>query len=131
MAQFLEDMVKQRDKDLNIEERYLLSIAYKNSISGGRNALRTTMAYELKQKNKKNSTYLPYIIEYKKQIENELIKLCQCILKTSDDQLFKKVEDNDEAQVFYTKMKGDYYTHIVKYAEGDLKKQVSDDARKA
>ena len=34
MVQFLEDMVKQRDKDLNSDERNLLSISYKNSISG-------------------------------------------------------------------------------------------------
>ena len=32
MVQFLEDMVKNRDKDLNSDERNLLSIAYKNSI---------------------------------------------------------------------------------------------------
>ena len=29
---FLEDMVNQRDKDLNCDERDLLSIAYNNSI---------------------------------------------------------------------------------------------------
>ena len=66
MVQFLEDMVKQRDKDLNSDERNLLSIAYKNSISGGRSAVRTIMAYEAKEKKKENSTFLPYITEYKK-----------------------------------------------------------------
>ena len=58
MVQFLEDMVKQRDKDLNSDERNLLSIAYKNSISGGRSAVRTIMAYEAKEKKKENSTFL-------------------------------------------------------------------------
>ena len=103
MVQFLEDMVKQRDKDLNSDERNLLSIAYKNSISGGRSAVRTIMAYEAKEKKKENSTF---------------------------DQLLKKAED-DEAKVFYIKMKGDYNRYIAEYAEGDLKKQVSDDALKA
>ena len=120
MVQFLEDMVKQRDKDLNSDERNLLSIAYKNSISGGRSAVRTIMAYEAKEKKKENSTFLPYITEYKKQVEDEL----------TDDQLLKKAED-DEAKVFYIKMKGDYNRYIAEYAEGDLKKQVSDDALKA
>ena len=100
MVQFLEDMVKQRDKDLNSDERNLLSIAYKNSISGGRSAVRTIMAYEAKEKKKENSTFLPYITEYKKQVEDELTK-------------------------------GDYNRYIAEYAEGDLKKQVSDDALKA
>ena len=36
MVNFLEDMVRSRDKDLNSDERNLLSIAYKNSVSGGR-----------------------------------------------------------------------------------------------
>ena len=130
MVQFLEDMVKQRDKDLNSDERNLLSIAYKNSISGGRSAVRTIMAYEAKEKKKENSTFLPYITEYKKQVEDELTKLCQGVLKTTDEQLLKKAED-DEAKVFYIKMKGDYNRYIAEYAEGDLKKQVSDDALKA
>ena len=52
MVQFLEDMVRSRDKDLNSDERNLLSIAYKNSVSGGRSALRTIMAYENKEKKK-------------------------------------------------------------------------------
>jgi 14-3-3 protein epsilon len=53
MVSFLEDMVRSRDKDLNSDERNLLSIAYKNSVSGGRSALRTIMAYENKEKKKK------------------------------------------------------------------------------
>ena len=53
MVNFLEDMVRSRDKDLNSDERNLLSIAYKNSVSGGRSALRTIMAYENKEKKKK------------------------------------------------------------------------------
>ena len=179
MVQFLEDMVKQRDKDLNSDERNLLSIAYKNSISGGRSAVRTIMAYEAKEKKKENSTFLPYITEYKKKVEDELTKLCKGVLKTTDDQLLKKAEDDeakekkkenstflpyiteykkqvedeltklcqgvlkttdeqllkkaedDESKVFYIKMKGDYNRYIAEYAEGDLKKQVSDDALKA
>ena len=53
MVSFLEDMLKSRDKDLNSDERNLLSIAYKNSISGLRSALRTIMAYENKEKKKR------------------------------------------------------------------------------
>ena len=85
----------------------------------------------MKQKKKrKKIQILPYITEYKKQVEDELTKLCQSVLKTIDDQLLKKAED-DEAKVFYIKMKGDYNRYITEYAEADLKKQVSDDALKA
>ena len=61
MIQYLEDMVKQKDKDLNSDERNLLSIAYKNSISGRRSAVGTIKAYVAKEKKKENSNLLPYI----------------------------------------------------------------------
>ena len=48
MVEFLEEMHKTRTKDLNGDERNLLSIAYKNSVSSRRTALRTIMAYETK-----------------------------------------------------------------------------------
>ena len=130
MVSFLEDMLKQRDKDLNSDERNLLSIAYKNSISGLRSSLRTIMAYENKEKKKENSTFLPYIQEYRKKVEDELTKTCKNVLKVIDDELLKKAED-DEAKVFYIKMKGDYNRYIAEYAENELKKEVTEDALKS
>jgi len=127
MVNFLEDMVRSRDKDLNSDERNLLSIAYKNSVSGGRSALRTIMAYENKEKKKESSTFLPFIQEYRKKVEEELTKTCKNVLSMIDSELMKKASD-DEAKVFYTKMKGDYNRYIAEYADGDLKKEVSDSA---
>ena len=68
--------------------------------------------------------------EYRKKVEDELTKTCKNVLKVIDEDLLKKAED-DEAKVFYVKMKGDYNRYIAEYAEGDLKKQVSDDALKS
>ena len=53
--------------------------------------------------------------------EYELTKLWQYVIKAYENQLLKKAED-DEAKVFYIKMKGDYNRYIAEYAEGDLKK---------
>jgi 14-3-3 protein epsilon len=127
MTEFLEQMLKARDKDLNSDERNLLSIAYKNSVSSRRTALRTIMAYEMKEKKKDSSTFLPYIQEYRKRIEDELTKMCQNILNTIDNHLLKRAED-DEARVFYLKMKGDYNRYVAEYASGELKQKVSDAA---
>jgi len=60
MTMFLEDMLKAREKDLNSDERNLLSIAYKNSVTSRRTALRTIMAYEAKEK-KEGNLYFPPI----------------------------------------------------------------------
>lgn len=53
MVEFLEEMLKGRTQDLNSDERNLLSIAYKNNVTSKRTALRTVMAYELKEKKRK------------------------------------------------------------------------------
>jgi 14-3-3 protein epsilon len=127
MVQFLEDMVKTRDKDLSSDERNLLSIAYKNSITSLRTALRTIMAYESKEKKKENSTFLPYIQEYKKKVESELVKACERVLQSIDGNLLSKASDS-EAKVFYIKMKGDYNRYIAESVEGDLKDKVAKDA---
>ena len=127
MVQFLEDMLKSRDKDLSNDERNLLSIAYKNSVSSRRTALRTIIAYETKEKKKETSTFLPFIQEYHKKVQEELNKACQNILNVIDQTLLKRAEDA-EAKVFYSKMKGDYNRYVAEYAEGALKKQVSDGA---
>ena len=130
MSQYLEDLNNQKEKGLNSDERNLLSDAYKNLINSPRTALRTILAYESKEKKKDNSQYLPYIIEYKQKLINELTKLCRETIKTIDDKLLKKAED-DNAKLFYLRMKGDYNRYIAEFAEGDLKKQVSDEANKA
>lgn len=130
MVQFLEDMVKSRDKDLSSDERNLLSIAYKNSISSRRTALRTIVAYETKEKKKDSSTFLPFIQEYRKKVEDELTKTCENVLNVINTQLLKRCED-DEAKVFYIKMKGDYNRYIAEYAQGDLKDKVSKGALEA
>ena len=130
MVEFLEEMLKSRDKDLNGDERNLLSIAYKNSVSSRRTALRTIMAYETKEKKKDSSNFLPYIQEYRKKVEDELTKKCQNVIKAIDTQLLKKAED-DEAKVFYIKMKGDYNRYIAEYAVDNLKANVAEAALKS
>ena len=130
MVTFLEELLSSRDKDLNSDERNLLSIAYKNSVSSRRTALRTIIAYETKEKKKETSNFLPYIQEYRKKVEEELFAKCQNVIKAIDTQLLKKAED-DEAKVFYIKMKGDYNRYIAEYASDELKTKVADDALNA
>ena len=127
MVTYLENFVSKKGSDLNADERNLISIAYKNSISSRRSALRTIMAYESKEKKKESSTFLPYIQEYRKKVEDELTKSCQSILASIDSNLVPKATD-DEAKVFYIKMKGDYNRYIAEYAQGDLKEKVANDA---
>lgn len=130
MMEFLEEMVRGKKEDLSSDERNLLSIAYKNSISLRRQAIRTLMAYEMKEKKKEDSAYLSFIIEYKNKVEKELETLCQKIIDSIDSHLLPKATDN-EAKVFYHKMKADYYRYIAENVEGDAKKGFADKSLKS
>ena len=55
MMNFLDVMVQNKQDGLSPDERNLLSIAYKNTISLRRTALRTLHAYEGKEKKKEDS----------------------------------------------------------------------------
>jgi len=130
MTEFLEEMVRSKKEDLTSDERNLLSIAYKNTISLRRQAVRTLLAYEMKEKKKDESAYLPYIIEYKQRIENELTNLCLKIIKNIDTYLIPRATEA-EAKVFYHKMKADYYRYIAENVEGDSKKQYAEQSLKS
>ena len=125
MMEFLEEMVMSKKEDLSSDERNLISIAYKNTISLRRQAIRTLAAYENKEKKKEESAYLAYIVEYKKKIETELENLCLKIIKNIDSFLLPKSGDS-EAKVFYHKMKADYYRYIAENVDGTKKKTYSD-----
>jgi 14-3-3 protein epsilon len=130
MMEFLEEMVKGKKEDLTSDERNLLSIAYKNTISLRRQAIRTLMAYELKEKKRDESLYLPYIVEYKNKVEKELENLCLKIIGNINTHLIPKASDS-EAKVFYHKMKADYYRYIAENVDGDAKEKYSNLSNKS
>ena len=130
MVEFLEDLLKSRKDDLNADERNLLSIAYKNSVTSKRSALRTVMAYENKESKKTNSNFLPFIQEYRKKIDEELEKTCKGVIQAIDTHLLPRAGD-DEAKVFYHKMKGDYNRYIAEFSQGDAREVVANAAADA
>ena len=124
MVNFLQEMVNKKDSDLNVEERNLLSVGFKNQIGSRRAAWRTVSAIE---QNKKYEQYSADCAEYKKQIEGELVKMCEDIIGIVNDGCLPKSGD-DEAKTFYLKMIGDYYRYISESVTGDKLKEVSDKA---
>ena len=105
--------VVQANADLSIEERNLLSVAYKNTIGSRRTAWRALNSIEKKEE-QKGSKNLGLLRGYKTKIEGELNRYCNDILNLIDSQLLQKAS-NPEALVFYHKMKGDYYRYISEY----------------
>jgi len=129
MADHMEEVGKQPD-ELSVEERNLLSVAYKNAVGSRRAAWRIITSVEQKEKTKGNEENAKYAKEYCTKVEQELQKICDTILGLLDKNLINKAATG-ESKVFYQKMKADYYRYIAEFTEGDNKSKAAENARLA
>eukprot|EP00403_Amphidinium_massartii_P030844 CAMPEP_0178398802 /NCGR_PEP_ID=MMETSP0689_2-20121128/14957_1 /TAXON_ID=160604 /ORGANISM="Amphidinium massartii, Strain CS-259" /LENGTH=240 /DNA_ID=CAMNT_0020019569 /DNA_START=105 /DNA_END=827 /DNA_ORIENTATION=+ len=129
MAEHMETVGKVPD-ELTVEERNLLSVAYKNAVGSRRAAWRIITSVEQKEKTKGNEEQSKFAREYCSKVEAELQKICDTILSLLSDNLIPKAT-NGESIVFYQKMKGDYYRYIAEFTDGDKKAKAAEDARKS
>merc|ERR1711908_139919 len=107
-------------EELSVEERNLLSVAYKNAVGSRRAAWRIITSVEQKEKTKGNEEQAKFAKEYCCKIEAELQKICDTILGLLDGNLISK-SSNGESKVFYQKMKADYYRYIAEFSDGAQK----------
>jgi 14-3-3 protein epsilon len=108
--------VVRANADLTVEERNLLSVAFKNTISSRRTAWRVLHSIEKKEESK-GSKHTAILKGYQEKVKGELNRYCSEIIGLIDGQLIQKAT-NPEAQVFYHKMKGDYYRYITEFTSG-------------
>jgi 14-3-3 protein epsilon len=95
-------------EDLTVEERNLLSVAYKNVIGARRASWRTLNVEEHKDNE--------LVVAYKKQVENELDSICQDVLTLLSSVLVPYTQKKqNESEVFYLKMTGDYYRYLAEF----------------
>merc|ERR1712184_155895 len=117
-------------EELSVEERNLLSVAYKNAVGSRRAAWRIITSVEQKETSKGNDDNAKFAKEYCKKVEAELDDICKKILAVLDDSLIGKATTG-ESKVFYQKMKADYYRYIAEYTTGDAKAKAAENARLA
>ena len=129
---------------VSIEERNLLSIAFKNSVGNRRSALRCLQNIEKKEndnaENENENENLKLIELAKKKIEDELDLLCDEIINEIDNNFLpsiKKKEDEEKSkeeilsEVFFLKMKGDYCRYKSEYLKDKKKEDASNLALKS
>ncbi|CAM9186627.1 unnamed protein product [Chrysoparadoxa australica] len=119
--------VSQMPKELSVEERNLLSVAYKNVIGSRRASWRVIASIEGKDA---ISEQLPLIRDYKSKIEDELQGICDQILKIIESELIPN-STGGEGKVFYYKMKGDYHRYLAEFQSADDRKKSASDALEA
>jgi len=110
--------VAQQPQELTVEERNLLSVAYKNVIGSRRASWRVISSIEQKSEPEKHGL----IQAYKKKIETELEDICSDILEIIKNELIPN-SDSEEGKVFYYKMKGDYHRYLAEFQQGDSRKE--------
>jgi 14-3-3 protein epsilon len=132
MVEYMKQLAEIADTDLTLEERNLLSVAYKNVVGARRASFRIISSIESKESTKDpNSTEVKIIVDYRKTIETELDKICNEILVLLDTNLISKAS-TAEAKVFYYKMKGDYYRYLAEFRnEEAIKKEVANSSEEA
>ncbi|KAF9933772.1 14-3-3 protein [Linnemannia zychae] len=130
-AERYEEMVKNMKdvasvgKELSVEERNLLSVAYKNVIGARRASWRIVSSIEQKEESKGSTAHVSMIKTYRAKIEEELADICNDILNVLADHLIPNAQLG-ESKVFYHKMKGDYYRYLAEFAVGDVRKDAAD-----
>ncbi|XP_062154930.1 14-3-3-like protein G-BOX factor 14 kappa isoform X1 [Alnus glutinosa] len=134
-AERYEEMVEYMEKlvtgstpaaELNVEERNLLSVAYKNVIGSLRAAWRIVSSIEQKEEGRKNEEHVALVKDYRSRVESELSDVCAGILKLLDSHLVPSALSG-ESKVFYLKMKGDYHRYLAEFKVGDERKAAAED----
>jgi len=117
-------------KELNVEERNLLSVAFKNVVGARRASWRIISSIQQKEETKGNDKHVERIAQYREKIERELHAICHDVLETLDKYLLPNTESG-EAIVFYNKMKGDYYRYLSEFTKEADREQTSQKALEA
>ena len=104
-------------------------MAYKNWIGSRRTAWRAISAIAQKEE-ARGSKYLELLKAYKTKVENEVEKICNDIVEVLDKYLIPKAA-TPESEVFYMKMKGDYYRYFAECVTGEKNKQAGEKAHEA
>lgn len=118
------------DLELTVEERNLLSVAYKNVIGARRASWRIVSSVEQKEGNDsadENQKVKATTKDYREMIEKELKEICNDILDILDKHLVPNAATG-ESKVFYYKMKGDYYRYLAEFATGNDRKEAAENS---
>ena len=130
MADRMESVCK-LGEELSVEERNLLSVAYKNAVSNRLAAWRIIEGAEQREKSKGNDDNLAWAREYKTKVEGELQKICNAILQLLDQSLIPKAS-NGESKVFYERMMAEFYNYMAEMkADYDAKTKAANSAAAA
>ncbi|KAJ7807176.1 14-3-3 protein [Mycena olivaceomarginata] len=116
--------VASSDRELTVEERNLLSVAYKNVIGARRASWRIVFSIEKKEESRSGEAQISIIKGYREKIELELTEICDDILDVLDKHLIPST-------VLASRRMGDYYRYLAEFTASDKRKDSADKALEA
>lgn len=130
MVEFVRKFISKITSEPTVEERNILSVAYKNVVGNRRTAWRVLNSIEQKESRRGNEENKTRASVYKEKVEAELRSYCREILRVIDSDLVPNTE-SDEGKVFFIKMKGDYFRYICEFAQGQYKDESAKSAQES
>jgi 14-3-3 protein epsilon len=129
MAAYMKLVGKMR-RELDTEERNLLSVAFKNACGARRAAWRIITSVEEKERAKGNTQNVEKARAYRTRVEEELKQKCDEILGLADTSLLPQASTG-ETRVFLHKMKGDYFRYLAEFTQGETKTKAGASAQES
>ena len=115
MVGFVTALAKQ--KTLSVEERNLLSVAFKNVVGSKRASWRILSGIEAKERETGDPARADRVGGLRGVVEEELAGVCTALLDLIDGTLLPK-DATPEGIAFYNKMAGDYNRYMAEFATG-------------
>jgi len=128
MLSYMKQVVSQGG-ELSVEERNLLSVAYKNSVGSRRTAWRALEAIEQKEESK-GGRHTHLIQDAKKKVKEEIDRFCNDVISLINNSILQGCA-SAESKVFFQKMKGDYHRYLAECSTGEAQSKIAQDGLKA
>ncbi|KZV86390.1 14-3-3 protein-like protein [Exidia glandulosa HHB12029] len=116
MAEFIKVAVASTP-DPSLDERNLLSVAYKNTIGARRASWRVLSQVETRERQRGRARQTALVVAARVKLEHELTDLCKDILRLLAERLVPTAL-SIESRIFYSKMIGDYYRYLAEFSTG-------------
>jgi 14-3-3 protein epsilon len=129
MVTYVKEVIKMNG-ELSVDERNLLSHAYKNVIGTRRASWRIISSIEQKKESKGSKKHVATIREYRHMIEGELEKVSRDVLEVLDESLIP-IATTGESKVFYYKMKGDYSRYLAEFTSAEKREAAANIAHES
>lgn len=129
LAEFMKEIIKENNPGENINEAELIFFYTINSAKTDRLVIRAINDIEDKERNKKDSLFLPYISEYKELILDEFNEKCKNIINLIETKYLPNEKEN-ESRGNYLKTLADYYRYLIEFTEVSKKKQLIENCKK-